>query len=298
MGPRLPRQLGSTGEIHYYGLKVDKRLTDVDARSDQIWVRFSVDTDTDSADVEACMYFTLYNDGWLLDDIKILSTKLSPLVGPSREMVSSYLSEQYDYFQYQREEIDLENGFAKFYYKAMNEYTYADYGYELCLNYYYSGSYWGYGGVELIEETQDWRRVYGTWEGTDRRGGVGGSVTYSLEVSSITYNFLPGELLIDGGLNFNDSSTYWNTPEIHESFRFSVFPSYIHNDFFSIELSLNSSSYSPRFWIDREDGVSFQPGDGLSCYAEKIKNYTNVIENTFFIEFFDGDAEVETGYSN
>ena len=36
MGPRIPRRYDSTGEIRYYDLKVDKRLTDKDARSDQI----------------------------------------------------------------------------------------------------------------------------------------------------------------------------------------------------------------------------------------------------------------------
>lgn len=280
MDNRLPLYDGLSLDIQYHDLTVDKRLTDKDAKSDQVWIHFTADTETDTADVEARMDFTLYNDGWMLDDIEVLSTVYSPLAGPQRDMVDSYLGEQYDYYQYQYEEVDLENKNAKLYYKAMNEYTYMSIGYILRVNYYYTDSYWDYGEIELIEEKRDWRPIYGVWTGVDSPS------VCALEIRSITD--MGDIILIDGEAEFVIEKERIPSSDVTLIGKYSAGD----NSFLTIKAGYGERGTSlMNLYVDPDSVIA---SHGLSFW--KIEQTSRIaFSSSFFDEFFDGDVEIKMG---
>lgn len=295
MDNRLPLYDGLSLDIQYHDLTVDKRLTDKDAKSDQVWIHFTADTETDTVDVEARMDFTLYNDGWILDNVEVLSTNYSPLTGPRHDMVGSYLGEQYDYYQYQYEEVDLENKCAKLYYKVLDEYTYMSVGRILCVNYYYAyaAPYWDYGEIELIEETRDWRMLCGVWTGESMFHD-----TCALAIRSITDT---GDTIsLDGEAELRFVDVLGRIEETLTSSDITLTCEYR-------DLSNGDDCYLciRAFYGEEENArinLYFHP-DRASASSGLMGMVTWKIEQTtgtafsslFYDEFFDDDAEIEMG---
>lgn len=156
--------------ISYHNLTVDKRLTDSDKHEDQVWVHFFANTETDMAEVDARMEFVLYNDGWRLEDIEILTTTYTAVKGPDYLVPESQIAWQYDDYECYDEDINLDEGTAVFYYKTAKYYAYVDVETELAVNCYYVGyNYspdWAVSFVDVISYREDWRRIYGIWEGS------------------------------------------------------------------------------------------------------------------------------------
>lgn len=269
---RMPLYSDLSLDIQYHDLTVDKRLTDKDDKSDQVWIHFTADTKSDTADVEARMDFTLYNDGWLLDDIEVLSTDYSPLAGPRHDMVGSYLGEQYNYYQYQGEEVDLENKSAKLCYKAMDEYTYEDIGYVLCVYCHYAEPGWSYGEIELIEETQDWRRIYGEWE-----------LALPSDLYTIIIDSFDGSLL---------HCSYGN--EIFSGTGYFVGKTLSGNDWYYDIKDYIGNGY---LYISRSSRIAirYQLNDFIDPNLRFTHKEEPTYSSTFYDEFFNDDEEVGLG---
>lgn len=184
--------------ISYHDLTVDKRLTDSDNHEDQVWVHFFANTETDMAEVDACMEFVLYNDGWRLEDIEILTTVYTAVKGPDYLVPESQIAWQYDDYECYDEDINLDEGTAVFYYRTAKYYAYVDVETELAVNCYYVGyNYspdWAVGFVDVISYTEDWQRIYGTWEGADRSQDPAADCVIRIENIKVTENGLAATL--------------------------------------------------------------------------------------------------------
>ena len=159
------------GEITYQELSIEKRATRKDEGTDMVWINFSATTENDKADAYACLTYNLYNDGWMLDGVEIIEEDFSPLTGPDRSLPEAYLAQQYQYFQYQGEDINLDDNRATFTYKVMNRYPYVDYAATVSVDCGYGeidGEYitmgWNAWGTTTISKQQDWSRFAGTWK--------------------------------------------------------------------------------------------------------------------------------------
>ncbi len=71
---------------------VTKRQTDTDNKADTVWVEVWAENEEKSADLSFIMQYTLYNDGWLLENVaenRESQWEFTPESGPSEDLISS-----------------------------------------------------------------------------------------------------------------------------------------------------------------------------------------------------------------
>ncbi len=168
--------------INYHDLRIKKRLTEEEKRSDKVWVNYIAETTVELANVSARMDFTRYNEGWLLDKHEIIEYKETPLAGPDTELMESLLADRFDYFQL--ETMDWDETSAVLSYVATKKYEYITEYYRVSELYNFGGGHWAdiYYNEELIDQIWDILGVYmGSFNTFDE------SITWYLDLKSVNY---------------------------------------------------------------------------------------------------------------
>ena len=219
-------------QIEYHKLKIEKRLTDKKARSDQVWVNFIAETTDDLAEVYARMDFTLYNDGWLLDNVEILERKGTPLTGPEPFLADSIMSEKYDYYELCDEEFhseDLSWGviwIATKHYHAYKAFDYLEECYDVTLHYHYidtgrqgvGAPYWDESELSETLVNQNWGKLLGYYQGRLNCNDISWQryYDYTLNVTELL-DLGDGRIRAIGEYAIDEYDYYYQNPRLEQS---------------------------------------------------------------------------------
>ncbi len=256
--------------VKYYDLSIEKRLTSEDDKRDQVWVKFMADTETDSAEVEALMTYTLYNEGWMLDSIQLQSVVYEPLVGPLQQIADDELYSQYDYYQYQYENVDLSSGIAYIYYKTQTVYKYMVENDIVCIEVSYSSlascPNWSITNQTVVENQEYWG--LGSWRvGNYYPGGT----YYSIDVKS--FDGKTFEATIQKSVQANGGRKYYD-----------VSGEYAVTDYGDGEYSVYIDEYDVTFGIYRKKGISYGGNEGTQTESVTVNS-----------KFFDDGVDIFEG---
>ncbi len=204
-------------DIEYSSVTVEKRKTDEDEGTDTVWVKIEGSNSTDAVEASGIMEFSLYNDGWRLDDVDIEEKHYYPLAGPSDYIIQDCLGASFEYYQYDVQSIDLDAGIATYYYRGLIEYPYMDkYNIGTASFKYMYGGYWQYTGMDATLEDEFWQRIEGIWSGRlDYSRSLGPEIyrDFTIRIDDIKEGYMIGQYLIhserrdDSSYDWSDSGT-------------------------------------------------------------------------------------------
>lgn len=168
---------------------VTKRQTDTDNKTDTAWVEVWAENEEKSADLSFIMQYTLYNDGWLLENVaenRESQWEFTPESGPSEDLINSVIPAEAtnilpEDFQGGNDfsvEYSLETDYG---YRITREnYTHSFY-FDTSLGIWNASDNW-----ELIDREEDYSPLIGTWKVTKDSSytdaDTGKTITYGAEL--------------------------------------------------------------------------------------------------------------------
>ncbi len=301
--------------IDYHDLSVEKRMTDTAQRFDKVWVHFTAQTGSDLAEVYALMEYTLYNEGWLLDNVEILERKGKPLVEPDTLAAAQIMSERYDYYELCDEEyhsVDSPTGtswYATKYFRALKNYDYLEECYEVKFSYMYldtgrqgvGAPYWADPDISETLVDQNWGALLGQYEGIKDFNNISWMkyYEYSLDLKELTY-LLDGSLHASGTYYIDEYSYKYGQPRLVKSSSsdFDITCErkseklYYNDIYFFVYLK----DAGVRLYLSPQEGLGIDGGNDSLRGSITDSKWLNHRFYRFAVDFFDAPPQIDNAF--
>jgi len=152
-------QISSNYEYKFSDFEIEKRQTSAENKTDTIYVNATLSSTDEVIKYSGnfVINYSLYNDGWKLDEISVESLEYAPL--QSTEFTIEQLANALESCDYKNatninvtnHKDDLENGFIYYYLTATCEYTYVTEYIDVDMTFYFCEDGWSSSNVYISE---------------------------------------------------------------------------------------------------------------------------------------------------
>ncbi len=184
-------QLSSKYEYEFNDFEIEKRQTSFENKTDKVYVNATLYSTNDVIKYFGSFvaYYTLYNEGWILDEITVENFGYAPL--QSAEFTTEQLADALDHLNYKNaanidvtnREEDLENRCMHYYLTATCQYTYVTEHIDVMLTFLFPEDGWSTSDAYISEahvSESNWHIAgkfgYPTHRRTDLILGIEGAI--------------------------------------------------------------------------------------------------------------------------
>lgn len=146
------RNWGGDMERTVSNIKVKRRQTDVEDKTDTVWISADTKSDVETGNMHFVMTYQLYNEGWLLSTVEadaLDEWQFVPLAGPSRDRIDELIPEG---AERNLEEFHLDEGLYQLTYNRLQEHKYCDLSITECLYFEFDFK----GGMGWVPRIEAW----------------------------------------------------------------------------------------------------------------------------------------------
>ena len=167
----------SVQKINIEKLSIIKRQTNVDDKNDIIYVDVKASNDNITCSLSYIMQYTLYNEGWILDNVSAYNTEawsILPLTAPSPEDAENYVKEYYSYL-FLEEKLDFENKSSSFLFSVEEQHKYLFQEKVISVNFGFDSesATWKKSTITTSNVTGKWN-IEGNWFGDGGKNTISG----------------------------------------------------------------------------------------------------------------------------